>query len=87
MVAKGTHCPMPPQNRQKIHDRLLVMRFMPGKPYTLEQMAAAVDDLWPGVTANHVRGAIAGLASKEKAIRARFGLRSFRESPQVAESE
>ena len=62
-------CPMPPQNKRRIHDRILGMRFMPGKPYSLEQMAIAIQDLWPGAEANHVRGVVAGLASTEKLIR------------------
>lgn len=60
---------MPEGNKRKIHDRILGMRFMPGKPYTLEQMALAVQDLWPGAEVNHVRGVVAGLASTEAMIR------------------
>jgi hypothetical protein len=60
---------MPTGNKRLIHDRILTMRFMPGEPYSLEQMARAVQDLWPGAEANHVRGVVAGLASTEALIR------------------
>jgi hypothetical protein len=46
------------------------MRFMPGTKYNCEQMALACSDLWPGVTAAQMKGVVAGLASKEAAIRA-----------------
>lgn len=62
--------PMPPHNRTRIHDRVMGLRFMPGKAYSLEQIALALSDLWPGVTPNQVRGTIAGLQSREDAIRA-----------------
>lgn len=65
-----TPAPMPEHNRSRIHDRVIGLRFMPGKKYTLAQIALTLSDLWPGVTANQVRGLVAGLASKEAAIRA-----------------
>jgi len=67
--------PMPKHNQTRIHDRLLGMRFMPGRPYTLDEMANAVGDLWPGVTAAQVKGTLAGLASKEKWIREQMAYR------------
>lgn len=67
--------PIPEANRTRIHDRVMGLRFMPGKRYSLAQMALALSDLWPGVTANQVRGVIAGLASKERAIREAMDVR------------
>jgi hypothetical protein len=66
---------MPAANRQRIHDRVLGMRFMPGVKYNCEQMALACSDLWPGVTAAQMKGVVAGLASKEKAIREALAVR------------
>lgn len=70
-------CPMPPENKRRIHDRILGMRFMPGEPYTLDQIARAVQDLWPGAEANHVRGVVAGLASTEKLLREQMKARNL----------
>jgi hypothetical protein len=61
--------PIPEHHRERIHDHLLGMRFWPGEPYTLDQMARAVDCWWPGVTAAQIKATLAGLASKEKRIR------------------
>lgn len=78
-------CPMPPGNKSRIHDRILGMRFMPGEPYTLEQMAAAVQDLWPGAQANHVRGVVAGLASTEAYIRRQMAIREAKRAERRTE--
>jgi hypothetical protein len=67
---------MPLANRTRIHDRVMGLRFMPGKRYSLAQIALALSDLWPGVEPNQVRGVIAGLASKEKAIREAMAARN-----------
>lgn len=75
-MTRGTPCPMPEGAKQKIHDRILGMRFMPGKTYTLEEIATAIQDVWPGAQANHVRGVVAGLASTEARIRAQMADRA-----------
>lgn len=59
--------PMPPEKRTRIHDRVLALRVAPWKP-SLEEIARAIADDWPGVTADQVRGVVAGLASKERAV-------------------
>lgn len=68
--------PMPKQNRQRIHDRVLGLRFMPGEKLSEAQIARALSDLWPGVTASQVKATIAGLASREKRIREEMAVRS-----------
>ena len=60
--------PMPAQHRARIHDRVMALRFAPWRP-SLEEIARAVEPWWPGVTANQIRGVVAGLASKEEAVR------------------
>lgn len=62
-MGTGTPCPMPPENRVAIHDRLLALRASGERD--LYKIAEAMQDLWPGCERNHVRGAIAGLKSRE----------------------
>lgn len=61
--------PMPLKNKTRIHDHLLGLRLTPGRKYTLEEMAKAIECWWPGVSANQVRATLAGLASREKWLR------------------
>lgn len=67
--------PMPKQNRSRIHDRVLALRVAPWKP-SLEEIARAIENDWPGVTADQVRGVVAGLASKERAIHSALARKS-----------
>lgn len=62
-MGTGTPCPMPPENRLAIHERLLALRASGERD--LYKIAEAMQDLWPGCERNHVRGAIAGLRSRE----------------------
>jgi len=56
-MGRGTPCPMPPDNRKAIHD---VVTAFHGAGISREEIARALQHLWPGCTANHVRGVIGG---------------------------
>jgi hypothetical protein len=72
--------PMPQEHKERIRDRVMALRFAPWRP-SLEEIARAVEPWWPGVTADQIRGVVAGLASKEAAIR-----RAMREKRPALES-
>lgn len=59
--------PMPEANRERIHDLLLGMKAVGSvKRYSEEEMAKAVEHLWPGVRPTQIRGVIARLALTAK---------------------
>lgn len=58
----GTPCPMPPGNREAIHLQITTLKALGCDRF---EIADKIQDIWPGCTANHVRGVIAGLKSKE----------------------
>ena len=57
----GTPCRMPPGSKRAIHRRVRALKAQGVSD--LYEMAEALQGLWPGATANHVRGVLAGLAS------------------------
>lgn len=61
-MGRGTPCPMPPENRDAIRTALTC--FWESGMRDRDVLAAAMQQLWPGCTANHVRGVIGGLQSK-----------------------
>lgn len=61
-MGKGTPCPMPYGNKTAIHARITQLRLSGAD---IHDIAPLIQDLWPGATANHVRGVVAGLVSRK----------------------
>lgn len=59
-MGRGTPCPMPEDRRVAIHLQITTLKALGCDIY---EIAKKMQDLWPGCTANHVRGVIAGLKS------------------------
>ena len=62
-MGRGTPCPMPPENVQAIREAVTSFR---AAGVHRNEIAAAIQHLWPGCNANHVRGVIGGLQTKPR---------------------
>lgn len=62
-MGRGTPCPMPEGKRPAIHAQITTMSALGAD---IHEIAKKIQDIWPGCTANHVRGAIGGLQSKPR---------------------
>lgn len=66
----GTPCPMPEGKREAIQTQIMMMKAL---GLSIYEIAPKMQNIWPGCEANHVRGVIAGMASKAKGGRSGSG--------------
>lgn len=74
--------PMPEGKRERIIDRVLAMRLAPWRP-SMQEIANAIADDWPGVQASQIHSLVAGLATRENALRRAVDLRTAQRTGRI----